>query len=75
MCQADAREAAHAISFHAARLGEAGQCSPMFKPTYATTIGTAPSGFSFGGAITFVLERQDGGWKIVAGHTSSPARR
>lgn len=45
------------------------------RATFATTLGTPPSAFSFGGAITFTLERQGGAWRIVAGHTSSPSRR
>lgn len=45
------------------------------RATFATTIGIAPSAFTFGGAITFALEQQGGRWRIVAGHTSSPGRR
>jgi len=45
------------------------------RASFATTIGTGPTAFSFGGAITFALERQHGTWRIVVGHTSSPARR
>lgn len=45
------------------------------RATFATTIGTPPSAFTFGGAITFALESHAGAWKIVAGHTSSPSRR
>jgi hypothetical protein len=45
------------------------------RATFATTMGTPPSTFSFGGAITFALEFQGGSWRIVAGHTSSPSRR
>lgn len=43
--------------------------------TFSTTVGTGPSSFSFGGAISFVLEREDGLWKLVGGHTSSPTGR
>ena len=39
---------------------------------FQTTIGEGPSGFSFGGAISFVLERRDGAWRLVGGHTSAP---
>jgi ketosteroid isomerase-like protein len=45
------------------------------RATFSTTIGTPPSAFTFGGAITFALEQEGGSWKIVAGHTSSPSRR
>jgi hypothetical protein len=42
---------------------------------FRTTVGTPPSGFAFGGAITFVLERRGDTWAIVGGHTSSEGRR
>ncbi len=42
---------------------------------FTTTVGEGPSGFSFGGAISFVLERSDDGWKVVGGHASSPNRQ
>lgn len=42
---------------------------------FRTTIGEGPDGFSFGGAISFVLERQTGSWKLVGGHTSAPGSR
>lgn len=45
------------------------------RASFATTIGAPPGAFTFGGAVTFALERQGGAWKIVAGHTSSPGRR
>ena len=45
------------------------------RASFSTTMGTPPSAFTFGGAITFVLEYHAGAWKIVAGHTSSPSRR
>jgi len=41
--------------------------------TFRTTVGTGPGSFSFGGAISFVLEREEGSWKLAGGHTSSPA--
>lgn len=43
--------------------------------TFSTTVGTGPGSFSFGGAISFVLEREGGSWKLVGGHTSSPTGR
>jgi len=43
--------------------------------TFRTSVGEGPSGFSFGGAISFTLERQGASWKIVGGHTSSPSQR
>ena len=43
--------------------------------TFRTSVGEGPSGFAFGGAISFTLERQGASWKIVGGHTSSPSRR
>lgn len=43
--------------------------------TFRTTVGDGLSGFAFGGAISFTLERQSGSWRIVGGHTSSPSRR
>lgn len=43
--------------------------------TFTTTIGTGPGSFSFGGAISFVLENVDGSWQLVGGHTSSPTGR
>jgi hypothetical protein len=42
---------------------------------FRTSVGEGASGFSFGGAISFTLERQGTNWKIVGGHTSSPSRR
>lgn len=43
--------------------------------SFQTTIGDGPRAFTFGGAISFVLEREKGSWRIVGGHTSSPTRR
>lgn len=43
--------------------------------TFTTTLGSGEQAFSFGGAISFVLERQKDGWKLVGGHTSSPRGR
>lgn len=43
--------------------------------TFRTSVGEGPSGFTFGGAISFTLERHGTAWKIVGGHTSSPSRR
>jgi hypothetical protein len=43
--------------------------------TFKTTIGEGSHAFSFGGAISFALERTGNSWKIVGGHTSSPSRR
>lgn len=42
---------------------------------FQTTVGEGPSGFTFGGAISFVLERRSGAWKLVGGHTSAPRSR
>ena len=39
---------------------------------FETSIGDGPAAFSFGGMLSFVLERRDEGWVIVGGHTSSP---
>ena len=43
--------------------------------TFTTTLGSGEQAFSFGGAISFVLERTEDGWKLVGGHTSSPRGR
>lgn len=43
--------------------------------TFTTTVGTGPGSFAFGGAISFVLERGDGSWRLAGGHTSSPTGR
>jgi ketosteroid isomerase-like protein len=43
--------------------------------TFTTTVGTGPSSFSFGGAISFVLERENGRWRLAGGHTSSSTGR
>lgn len=43
--------------------------------SFKTTVGEGPQGFSFGGAISFVLERDGSSWRVVSGHTSSPSRR
>lgn len=43
--------------------------------TFITTIESGEQAFSFGGAISFVLERQGDDWKLVGGHTSSPRDR
>lgn len=43
--------------------------------TFKTTIGDGPRGFSFGGTISFTLERDEKAWRIAGGHTSSPSRR
>lgn len=43
--------------------------------TFRTSVGEGSTGFSFGGAISFALERQGTEWKVVGGHTSSPSRR
>lgn len=42
---------------------------------FRTTVGEGAAAFSFGGAISFMLERDGDSWKIVGGHTSSPRRR
>lgn len=43
--------------------------------SFRTTVGAGSSAFSFGGAITLVLERDANRWRVVGGHTSSPSRR
>lgn len=43
--------------------------------TFTTTVGGGAGSFSFGGAISFVLEKVDGSWQLVGGHTSSPTGR
>jgi ketosteroid isomerase-like protein len=40
--------------------------------TFTTTVGSGPGSFSFGGAISFVLERAGDSWRLAGGHTSSP---
>lgn len=42
--------------------------------TFTTSVGTGPGSFSFGGAISVLVERMDGAWRLVGGHTSSPRR-
>lgn len=42
---------------------------------FQTTVGEGPGGFTFGGAISFVLERRSDAWKLVGGHTSAPRPR
>ena len=39
---------------------------------FRTTVGSGPGGFSFGGAISFVLELQEERWTLLGGHTSAP---
>ena len=43
--------------------------------SFKTTVGDGPRGFSFGGTISFTLERDANAWRIAGGHTSSPSRR
>lgn len=40
--------------------------------THRTTFGEGADAFSFGGAISFVLERSGDSWVVLGGHTSSP---
>lgn len=42
---------------------------------FTTSVGSGPGSFSFSGAISFVVERIDGSWTLVGGHTSSPRPR
>jgi hypothetical protein len=42
---------------------------------FQTTVGEGAGAFTFGGAISFVLERGEDSWKLVGGHTSSPRPR
>ena len=51
-----------------------GQSAAHAWGTFRTSVGDGPSGFAFGGAISFTLEREGASWKIVGGHTSSPRR-
>lgn len=43
--------------------------------SFKTTVGEGSKAFTFGGAISFVLERDGSRWRVVSGHTSSPSRR
>lgn len=43
--------------------------------TFQTTVGEGERAFSFGGAISFVLERREAGWVLLGGHTSAPRPR
>jgi len=43
--------------------------------SFKTTVGEGSKAFTFGGAISFVLERDGDRWRVVSGHTSSPSRR
>ena len=52
-----------------------GQTGAHAWASFATTIGSPPSGFTFGGAISMTLEKEGGAWRIVGGHSSSPTRR
>lgn len=42
---------------------------------FRTTVGEGAGAFTFGGAISFVLERHDDSWALVGGHTSAPRPR
>lgn len=42
---------------------------------FRTTVGEGAGSFAFAGAISFVLERRDGSWTLVGGHTSAPRPR
>ncbi len=42
---------------------------------FTTEMGEGAGGFSFGGAMSFLLERGPEGWQIVGGHVSSPRER
>jgi hypothetical protein len=52
-----------------------GQSGAHAWAMFRTTVGEGAAAFSFGGAISFMLERDANSWKIVGGHTSSPRRR
>lgn len=52
-----------------------GQTAAHAWASFKTTVGDGPKAFSFGGAISFVLERHGSSWRVVSGHTSSPSRR
>lgn len=52
-----------------------GQSGAHAWATFRTTVGEGAAAFSFGGAISFMLERDSDSWRIVGGHTSSPRRR
>ena len=42
---------------------------------FTTTMGEGATGFSFGGVMSFFLERGPEGWRIIGGHVSSPRER
>lgn len=42
---------------------------------FETSVGSGESAYSFGGVMTVVLEREDGRWKILTGHTSTRRTR
>ena len=52
-----------------------GQSGAHAWASFSTTIGTQPRGFTFGGMISLVLEKQNDTWRLVGGHTSSPTRQ
>ena len=52
-----------------------GQGAAHAWASFKTSVGEGRGGFSFGGAISFTLERDGNSWRVVSGHTSSPARR
>lgn len=52
-----------------------GQAAAHAWAAFKTTVGEGPQGFSYGGTISFVLERDASSWRVVSGHTSSPSRR
>ena len=48
----------------------------MVRSSFQTRLGEAgQEGFSFGGAMTMLVERDPEGWKIVSGHTSTARPR
>ena len=57
---------------HVAQVGTDGAYATA---SFVTRIGEGPESFTFGGVITFVLERHDETWRIVGGHVSSPRQR
>jgi len=43
--------------------------------SFATTVTAESGGYSFRGMISFLLEREETGWRLVGGHVSSPRPR
>ncbi len=48
-----------------------GDAGATVSTSFRTVIGEGPSAFEFGGMMTTVLEKDQTGWRIISGHTSS----